>query len=80
MTKGCYDIRLWGDGITAKCFGTNACYKAECEGASSKIVQCKGTNACYATCMYVRAHECTCTCIWDPMYMLYECMYVMYVM
>ena len=47
VTNACYDIRLLGDGITAKCFGTNACYNAECEGASSKIVQCKGTNACY---------------------------------
>ena len=78
MTKGCYDIRLWGDGITAKCFGTNACYKAECEGASSKIVQCKGTNACYATCMYV--HMNVHVHVYMYMYMLYECMYVMYVM
>ena len=48
-TNACKNIRLLGEGITAKCFGTNACYKAECEGASSKIVECKGVNACYHT-------------------------------
>ena len=46
-TNVCHDIRLLGEGITAKCFGTNACYNADCEGASSKIVQCQGINACY---------------------------------
>ena len=55
MTKGCYDIRLWGDGITAKCFGTNALViRQSVKGLPQKLCSAKvQTPATLHVCMYV---------------------------
>ena len=51
------------------------------KGLPQKLCSAKvQTPATLHVCMYVHMNVHVHVCIWDPMYMLYECMYVMYVM